>query len=264
MRNKLHQSKRAGHLPLGNWLWAVVLAFTLNPSAQARDEIWQLNYDTGVAPAHLYLADSAVKIEYWKHLNLLSVAPKWQLSYYSKKVGKCFDLPLSHSMMATEAGSASYDFRKARSSGSENWYGAKVDKMVLPIKVFRFNGFSSMVTEDAVKAKEIDLYETESVPLGKNTLLGAQAFFCERYGVRSNKLPLGLKVIQSDGTDLWLFKLRSIRQIPYKADLFVKPKNLKVAKTMGEIVLDDQQRSAMSDMAEDMNLGEAFGTKQKK
>jgi hypothetical protein len=33
---------------------------------------------------------------------------------------------------------------------------------------------------------------------------------------------------------------------------------------MGEIVLDDQQRSAMSDMAEDMNLGEAFGTKQKK
>jgi hypothetical protein len=244
---------------------AALLAISLRNMASAKDEkLWQLNYDTGVAPAHLYLADNGVKIEYWKHLNLLSVAPKWQLSYYSKKVGKCFDLPLSHSMMATEAGSASYDFRKARPGGSENWCGAKADKMILPLTVFRFNGFSSLVTEDAVKAKEIDLYETASVPLAKNTLLGAQAFFCERYGVRSSKLPLGLKVIQADGTDLWLFKLRSIRQMPYKDDLFVKPKNLKAAKTMGEIVLDDQQRSAMSDMAEDMNLGEAFGTKQKK
>lgn len=225
--------------------------------------IWQLKYDTGAGEANLFLCDSGVKIHYFYHQVLLCTAPKWQLCYFSTKLKNYYELPLNSKMLEQEANLAGYDFRKAPASGAENWCGAKTTKATITGKDFRLNSFSTMIANDSLKARSINLYETDALPLNKDTLRISQAFFAERYGVHSGKFPLGLKIVQPDSKEVWIFKLRSIRQIAFDPKIYERPKNLSRAKTMGAVYLDDGQQSALRDLAEDMDLGTALGNKKK-
>ena len=54
------------------------------------------------------------------------------------------------------------------------------------------------------------------------------------------------------------------RSLDYDPRQFVKPPHLTKAKTMAAVTMDDEQQEAMRDIAEQMDLGETFGTKNKK
>ena len=244
----------------------VLVAAIFQSGLQARavaPTMWQLKYDTGSGEANLFLSESGVRINYFYHQVLLCTAPKWQLCYFSTKLKNYYEVPLNSNMLEKEASLAGYDFRKAAVSGAENWCGARTSKATITGKDFRLNSFSTMIANDSLKARSINLYETDALPLNKDSFRISQAFFAERYGVRSSKLPLGLKVVQPDGQEVWIFKLRSIKQIAFDTQIYERPKNLSRAKTMGAVYLDDSQQSALRDLAEDMDLGTALRHKKK-
>lgn len=245
---------------------AFVLLLPWSSAAAAETKMWLFSYDSGDGNTRIYLSPTGTRVCYLEHLNLLSAAPSWQLCYFSPKRKLYFDIPLKSRTLEDEAKAASYDFRKAKMEGKEIWCGVPTLKESIPLKSFRSNGFSGMILEDTVKTKEIDLYETTSLslPVPAKAIDSARGYFSVRQGITCNGLPLGAKLVLADGKDLWLFKLRSIKQLPYDPALFIKPKGLAAAKNMTQIYLEDNQSSAMSDLAEDMDLGRSLGSGKKK
>ena len=240
---------------------AVSLALGLILSSQciaAQLPLWLLTYNTGAGEAYIYAQPDGVRIEYLRHLVLLTTSPKWQPAYFSTRVKRIYDMPPGIKELARKSNNlAKYDFRLQRPSGpEENWYGLKVTRKTLQIKEYQSSGISGLQTDNAVPARSIDLYETKSLALPPGAVASAQMYFSERYKLATDGIPLGLRVIDDSGKLLWIFKLKNASKTKGDLALFERPKNLALAKTLSAVYLDDSQRSAIRDIAEDLGIAE--------
>lgn len=147
----------------------------------------------------------------------------------------------------------------------EYWFGTKSTRRCLPAKEYATNHFCAvLMSNTAIAAKRLELFETDTLDVPPKTLKATAILFAITSNSRSKELPLGMKIVQADGQDMWRYKLMAIKQIDYNPKFFVRPKGMKVAKTIGDVTIDANQQAAMSDIAEQMELGEKFGTHEKK
>lgn len=222
----------------------------------AQVPLWLLTYSTGSGEAYIYARPDGMRIEYLRHLVLLSTAPKWQPVFFSTKVKRIYYMPQDIKSLARASSKfVKYDFRLQRPSfPEENWFGLRVIHKTLPIKEFQADGMSGLHTDNAVRACRIDLFETKSLPLSTGAITSAQMYFSERYALATDCIPLGLRITDDSGKSLWIFKLRSASNTSGDLALYDRPKNLAIAKTQTAVYLDDRQQSEMKNIAKDLGI----------
>lgn len=242
----------------------ILLSTSWAGRAATGEKVWEIKYRTGNGILEMLLCRHGAKMTFHKDLVLMATEPNWHSSFYNTKLKRCYDLPVGKAAWEKDLAAAPYDFRNAAKTQGGTWCGAQVIERSIAIKKYSINHISDVLVKDfGAQGKRLELYETDSIAIPKQALEAVHAFFAINACTRSLSLPLGLKVVQNDGTDLWAFKLASIKQLDYDPRQFAKP-HLAKAKTMAAVTMNDEQQEAMRDIAEQMDLGETFGTKNKK
>lgn len=241
---------------------------TLTASASFADPGWVLTQrSTKMGDQYVYISDQGMKISNPKvGFNLVTRAPNWDITMFNDKTRCFYETTADHyRAQISGRGSNDADFKNSTwaKSGETNIGGLKATEYRMGGKTVHAKNKQGAVVVKSIAGAQYWVAADINIPPKLTELLAAA------YGLpaqTSSCVPLRLKYSESNGDHTVLDTYR-VDKTPIPIAYFERPANYKLVQSDAEVMMNDDQKQIMNDMAKSLETdpqGAQLGAKLQK
>ena len=207
---------------------------------------------TKMGDQYVYISDQGLKISNPRAgFNLVTRAPNWDITLYNDKT-RCFYETTADRYKQQLAGRGSEaDLKGAtwEKSGTSDIQGLKATEYRMGSKTVRSKNKNGTISQKTIGSASYWVASDIIIPPKLTELLGAA------YGLptaTSSCVPLRLKYNEASGEHTVLDTYR-VDKSPLPVAYFDKPQGYKLVTSDAEVMMNDEQKQIMNDMAHDLD-----------
>jgi hypothetical protein len=205
---------------------------------------------TTLGDQYVYISQEGLKITNPRRgFNLVTHAPDWDIVLYNDKT-RCFYQTTATHYRNELAGRNGSDFKNSHwsKSGETTIGGLKATEFRLGAKTLQGRNKAGQITTKSIASAQYWVASDIKIPDNLTELLAAA------YGLpneTSSSIPLRLTYSENGGEHTVLDTYR-VDKSPIPANYFAKPAGYKMVQSDAEVMMNDDQRQIMNDMARDL------------